>query len=282
MKIHKTATLNESEKREIQALEEISLEYEKLQNKVWLSSQMNFNPKLPCFFLLYENSVLISFLSLFIPSKEEAEVIAFTHPEQRRKGYFKALLAKAAEVIREASIPSFLFNVETKSKSGNECVKSFSNASFSHTEYRMEYTSHADENIEESQDISITLITDMNSKEASYYADISKEEWDGEEDQILSIVDSATRRGYLISDNNRPIGVFNLETSEELLLCGLVVSKKFRNKGYGRRIIKEAKRIAGNTPLYLEVDNSNPAALHLYESEGFKIIFQVDYYRLPL
>ena len=161
-------------------------------------------------------------------------------------------------------------------------MKSFSNAFFSHTEYRMEYTSHTGENIEASQEISITLITDKKSKEASYYADISKEEWNGDEDQILSIVDSATRRGYLLSDNNRPIGVFNLETSEELLLCGLVVSKKFRNKGYGRRIIKEAKRIAGNTPLYLEVDNSNPAALHLYESEGFRIIFQVDYYRLLL
>jgi len=282
MRIHKTATLSESEAREIQALEEVSLEHEKLQNKVWLSSQMNFNPKLPCFFLLYENSELISFLSLFMPSKEEAEVIAFTHPEHRRKGYFKALLSEAEEVIKEAEVPAFLFNVETKSKSGNECMKSFSNAFFSHTEYRMEYTSHADENIEESQDISITLITDKKSKEASYYADISKEEWNGDEGQILSVVDSATRRGYLISDNNSPIGVFNLETSEELLLCGLVVSKKFRNKGYGRRIIKEAKRIAGNTPLYLEVDNSNPAALHLYESEGFKIIFQVDYYRLLL
>ncbi len=40
--------------------------------------------------------------------------------------------------------------------------------------------------------------------------------------------------------------------------------------------------IAGRNPLYLEVDNSNPAALHLYESEGFKITFQVDYYSLNI
>ncbi len=280
MKIHKTSTLNDFEIKEIQALEEIALAPEKLQNKVWLSSQMNFTPDLPCFFLLYENNELISFLSLFMPTKEEAEVIAFTHPEQRRKGYFKTLLAEAEEVIREANIPSFLFNVETKSRSGNECLKSFQSAVFSHSEYRMEYVPLASDIIERKERISVTQITDKKSQETSFYADIAKEEWDGDEDQILSIVDSATRRGYLLSDNNKPVGVFNIESSDGLLLCGLVVSKELRNKGYGRMIIKEAKRIAGNNPLYLEVDNSNPAALHLYESEGFKITFQVDYYSL--
>ncbi len=237
MRIHKTAILNDVEVKEIQALEEIALAPEKLQNKVWLSSQMNFNSNIPCFFLLYESNELISFLSLFMPTKEEAEVIAFTHPEQRRKGYFKALLAEAEEVIREANIPSFLFNVETKSRSGNECLKSFQSTVFSHTEYRMEYVPPASDLIERRDGISTTPITDKKSKEASYYADIAKEEWDSDKDQILSFVDSATRRGYLLSNNSKPVGVFNIESSDGLLLCGLVVSKELRNKGYGRMII---------------------------------------------
>ena len=68
--------------------------------------------------MIYEDDKLVSFLTTFMPLCDEAEIIAFTHPEYRNRGYFKKLLKCAAESLKNAKVGKILFVVETKSKSG--------------------------------------------------------------------------------------------------------------------------------------------------------------------
>ena len=69
-----------------------------MQNAVFLSNELNVDRTAPCFYLGYVKAEeksgeekLVSFLSVFFPTKEDGEIVAFTHPGFRRQGYFTAL-----------------------------------------------------------------------------------------------------------------------------------------------------------------------------------------------
>ena len=69
--------LDDAQEEQIRELEEICNLAEKpaLQSYVYLDSQANAEPDRDCFYLLYENSVLAGFLSVFAPG-EEGEITA--------------------------------------------------------------------------------------------------------------------------------------------------------------------------------------------------------------
>ncbi|MDO5417690.1 MAG: GNAT family N-acetyltransferase [Lachnospiraceae bacterium] len=334
LRIRKPAVLTEKEKEEIRELEDEIYREEDLKNRAWLSNEINFDCSLPCFYLGYKGEQLVSFLCLFMPSCEEAEVVVYTQIKQRRKGYFKALLDAAAEVVSKAGVPEFLFNLEPQSRDGAACrdVWKADGLEYSHTEYRMEYRSACQvENQPESQAESqaesqmesrpecqvgslpenqvekqaeiqtadaekrsraslrygafrVEHLTGKEDEAVEEYVRIAGENPEEERERLLKTLESETREPYLFYDGERAVGVFDLLDEEELMLCGVAVDEVLRNQGYGRRMVQAAKQMAmeqGRT-LYLEVDSENPAALHLYQSEGFRPVFEVEYYRMPV
>ena len=83
------AALTARERAEILALQDEVYRAENLKNTVWLQTESHFDRTVPCFYLGYENGRLTSFLSLFLPTKDEAEVTAgssrrFCTPPQKR------------------------------------------------------------------------------------------------------------------------------------------------------------------------------------------------------
>ena len=65
-----------------------------------MTNEGNFDPDLPCMFLCEENGYLISFVSIFMPSPYYGEVVGFTFPAARRRGYFmKTWLEAGIKVI---------------------------------------------------------------------------------------------------------------------------------------------------------------------------------------
>lgn len=66
----------------------------------------------------------------------------------------------------------------------------------------------------------------------------------------------------------------------KLFLLNVVVAKEFRGKGYGKILVKnvlEAGISIGAEKLYLQVSSDNEKAIKLYESFGFKLLYNYWY-----
>ena len=117
-----------------------------MQNAVFLSNELNVDRTAPCFYLGYVKAEeksgeekLVSFLSVFFPTKEDGEIVAFTHPGFRRRGYFTALCQEAVEDLRRTGIGRAVFAVEPQSRSGTAVLIRIPETQWLRTEYRMEH-----------------------------------------------------------------------------------------------------------------------------------------------
>lgn len=100
LEIKACAALTELERAEILTLQSEVYSGENLKNTVWLQTESQFDRTVPCFYLGRENGVLTAFLSLFLPTQEEAEVTAFTKQSARNRRQFTALLHAAAKEMQ--------------------------------------------------------------------------------------------------------------------------------------------------------------------------------------
>ncbi len=69
-------------------------------------------------FLLYDDSRLVSAVTLFVPNKAEAELSAFTRPTHRQKGLFRKLLQEVEAELKRRETNSILFVCDRNSKEG--------------------------------------------------------------------------------------------------------------------------------------------------------------------
>jgi len=88
-----------------------------------------------------------------------------------------------------------------------------------------------------------------------------------------------TKTNYLIG-----YGVMSIAADEATIL-NLCVSPQYQRQGYGQRILKHLLTVAQTKnvdTVFLEVRNSNSAALNLYLKQGFnQIAVRKNYYPLP-
>ncbi len=89
---------------------------------------------------------------------------------------------------------------------------------------------------------------------------------------------------YIIAKINREIVGFAgvIDTVDQLEITNIVVRKNFRKKGIGNELLTELIKLAkenGKEKITLEVNNTNLAAIKLYEKNGFKNVgFRKKYY----
>lgn len=70
----------------------------------FLEQELNAIEEFPCFYLMYDRSRLISYLSVFIPEESQCEIYSATLPSERGREHFKCLLTEAMKHIREYGI----------------------------------------------------------------------------------------------------------------------------------------------------------------------------------
>ncbi|MFA9464215.1 MAG: GNAT family N-acetyltransferase [Velocimicrobium sp.] len=282
MNIIKCNVLSENQRREIKELEESCFLLEKLQNHAFLSNEINFNQEFPCFYLGYEEDKLVAFLTTFIPTRTEAEILAVTHPEYRKQGKFHALLLAALEELKTVGTSHILFVVEAKSESGAQVIHSMGLDTIDHSEYRMKWDLHKDSLAKTKQTLSFELVTEENKNLLKQILMEAFEDAEDNDSFIDSVVDSNDRKGFLAFDDTKAVGSFSLNKEDgDCSIYGVSILKQYRGNGYGKQLVykalEESKKLS-NT-LVLDVDSKNPVAFSLYQSCGFVITFQVDYYK---
>lgn len=279
MRIKKTNILTKIQQDEILDLQDIVFSYDNLSNEVFLSNELNFDRSLPCFYMAYEGDVLVSFMSIFVPTAVEGEIVSFTHPQYRQNGYFKKLLKCAKESLLKEGINKILFQVESKSISGLKVINKMKCNVVEHSEYKMSYDIR--ENIYNKCNLNFIKVTNENK---NIFISITNEgfgEFDEDNGFINALIESNERCAYIAYKDDEPVGCFNLKFyNNEAFLYGLAVVLKYRNKGLGNEIVKFALRESSKRcdKVILEVDSKNPAALNLYKKCGFTIDFQINYY----
>lgn len=283
MIIKKTNILSDKQIKDIKALEDIVFKDEDLKNNAFLSNEINFDKKVPCFYFAYEKDKLVAFLNTFIPSSSEGEVIAFTHPQFRGRGYFKALFQCAKEELLEVGIEKVLLAIEPESKNGFAVLKRFKEASWEHSEYKMLHNG-----LEDIPKYSHLNFIELDNLNREIYVGINLEAFPSLEynqNFIDTIIDSESRKGYIAYENEIPIGAFALKyEEEEAYIYNVGINSKYRGKGFGKELMGYAinKGLEKCDKVVLDVDSNNPIALNLYKKCCFRIDCQVDYYNYKL
>lgn len=284
MKVLELKELNEEQVKEIRKLEGICKQHDGLKGDVFLSSDLSFNKEVNCFFLGYKDDVLVSFLSMFIPTSEEAEISAYTLPLERNKGYFKLLLKKSMEEIKKYGVNEMLFVQEPESKAA-KCVLKNLNAKYDFSEYLLIYGSN--KGLKSRGILNLVPVQRENADEiAEVYVDIYNNTLEMAQSMVNRALDSEDREPYMVKSNDEIVGVgsISLENNDGLI-CGLGILQKYRGLGYGKELLNlliEKMLDMDIKDILLEVDSKNHIAYNLYINNGFEIKTQFDYYRYEL
>lgn len=274
-------TLSETVVNEVLNLEDVCLDYDNLKGSLILDPTLNFDPRIKSFFLLYEKSKLISVIAMFIPTKQEAEISAYTLPKFRERGYFKALLLNAVEELRKFEIPSILFVCENPSIPGKEVLAAL-NAEYEHTEYFMRFskTRYVARDTyrllwlkAELKDLEKTIATSMRIFDDSY---------ENAKGPLIKCFESEIREQYIAILNDEIIGIgsANFE-GEDVSIFRLGLVPEYRGMGYGKELLSliiDNLLKRGRMDITIEVNSKNAEALGLYKKSGFFIEVAYEYY----
>ncbi len=282
-----TNQLSASQAADIASLEADCKKAENLMGSIFLSNELNFDPDLPCFYLLYHPehpSTLIAFLSIFAPLPTEAEIYAYTAPSYRQKGYFCTLLRQALLVLKKYQICDLLFVYEPNARSFASVLKKI-DALYQYSEYLMKrHPSHF---------VSRTLPTGLSLLPASkielkqlaklhaaaYHLSQSSSR------QLLSDIFASEHtfaRKLVIGNHKELVGIcFFTVGKNELSILAVAVHPAHQRNGYAlamlHALFQELLAIYPQLPITLEVNSRNTAAFTLYQKLGFQIASQVDY-----
>jgi len=284
MTIIQTNTLDTQQIASIKSLQEICFLHEGLENEPYLSNELNTDQGIPCFFLYFEEALLVGFLSSFFPTETEVEVNGFVHPDYRKKGIFSSLVAETRKAYESLSFLQMLFQVESSSESGKVYVRN----RFPHidrSEYRLRLSKSHWQDIRPSTPILGTLV-EATGEYLQQFIQTATSLLREEAGFVQRMLGNPERKGYLYLYKNKPIGILQKCREDEKLtmVYGVAIDEKYRGQGHGKAMLTLALNsfFESSDFLSLEVDSQNPTAFGLYRDLGFEINFQVDYHSLIL
>lgn len=294
LKIKKISRLNGRQREEIRELEAICHAADKTKSKVYLASDQNAIP-IPCFFLAYMNERLVGFLGIYLPTKEEAEIKAFVHPEQRQKGYFKKLFTRAKKALAETEVERIFFVHETKAADTLLVLKTLK-AQLERSEYLLSYKRTDETGFSNPEGLTLTALSQQtqDSVVAQELIEMYKELFLMSEEkakqhlkETLENVEEQNSRFYVISKSNKILGCCGASfEGKNTWLYDFGVRKEFQGQGHGKHILQLVIHDLRNAPVsskhthkfLLHVNGTNEAAFSLYTEFGFEVVEQYDYY----
>ena len=288
MKQHfeKSYGLNETQIADIQQLETACNQFEGLAMKLNWSMLQDRPKEQSSDFFYYADGQLVGYLALYGFNQREAEVSAMTHPEHRRQGIFKQLLAAANLELKKRHVPDFLFICERASASGTACMQAIA-AGYDFSEYKMRLQQPWNKPGAVSVELQLRPgrpedITDLAHMDELCFG-VSVEAVKHWMDHDLA---DSNRRVFLATLGPVKIGKINVLLNEvETYISGFCVLPEYRRQGYGKIILTrtlEQLVAEDRHNISLEVATENEHALSLYEHCGFRTITAYDYYRLPV
>ncbi len=215
----------------------------------FLEQELNAIEEFPCFYMMYDGSRLVSYLSVFIPDETQCEIYGGTLPSERGKGYFKRLLSEALTHIRKYGIERKLMVIEPGCKDMEEYLTKI-NAKFEDSDFLMSY----DKSVKPVPKKTLKM-THEKKENTEYYQTLL----DGEK-----------------------IGSCKVEfTRTQAVIYDFMVEEEYRTKGYGTETLLLILKHVLETDIdkiLLHVNGANKAAHIMYSHHGFVEEQQIDYW----
>lgn len=274
-----TASLTDIQKREIQMLGQACQSWEPVTQSPMLDSSENVDPTLPCFYIYYENTFPISFLSVFIPDGTYAEVTGFTLPGYRKKGHFAELLVCAKEELKDQNLTFYI--VSDGKSQDTQAMLSHKGMDLTYSEMMMATS------LEELAQMDVPA---PSAELVGYEVDD-----EAEQEELFSLEQEEDE--YVLYQGQEGVAWCKLAFFPgTAYLYGFEVEESLRRHGYGRYFLKQLAQSlldwqadpesevklppqAGEVhTMLLQVGTRNVAACGLYDSCGFVVTEKLDYY----
>ncbi|NQX45980.1 GNAT family N-acetyltransferase [Paenibacillus tritici] len=237
----------------------------------------------------YEEDLLVGFIGLY-GIGGDMEVCGMVRPGYRRRGIFSSLWEQAQAVIRRGRMKTLLLNTPAASASGTAYLKTLP-LEFSHAEYQMKWDG-AGRKLTASEASSASgnvLLRPARPDETPILVAFDCDGFDMTEEDAAEMYAQHELEGsqehIIIEWNGQPAGKMRLWSEDnETWIYGFTVDKNLRGLGIGRSALQQTieREQRNYNGINLEVALDNPNALKLYESCGFVIQGQQDYYSFPL
>ena len=288
MKLKKTAVLTPRQKKQVEYLISTCKQYEPIRLTPNLTSQQNFQPALPCFFLLTDGDMLLSFLALFLPREDYGEAIGFTHPAARKRGYFTRLWEEALNVLDEAGVledMELLLVTDGNSPEAKKALEAM-DGEYQYSEYFMKkLPEEVLPPVLETTPYSFTGPASFSEESLSILSQLHEQIFcDGHRasytfvQEMLADPDTDT---FLLSQNQMPIGLFHLtKHADGFYLSGFGIHPDYQGQGLGHLLLKLAEKEAfgRSGSLLLQTGSYNEAAYSLYKKHGYEETYHLEYY----
>ncbi|HET8844703.1 MAG TPA: GNAT family N-acetyltransferase [Ktedonobacteraceae bacterium] len=250
-------------------------------------------PLLPTndFFLLYRDEQLIGCLLLDRYHSDVKEVMIAVHPDFRRQGIARRLLAVAREECLSRGIRRMLFVCETLSKSGQAFIRSMK-AGREFAEHFMllqDFQPHGQ--FDDHLLFREALFDDLDALATILAADFNDSK-ERAKQHVRRSWERPAQQFYIATYGEEdvgcaePVGTLRVEeTPDNFAIYGFFVRPEYRGRGHGRQMLEEiilTLRARHTWPIALDVDSNNFTALNLYLSCGFAIDRTYEYYAFAL
>ena len=247
-----------------------------------MTNEGNFDPDLPCMFLCEENGYLISFVSIFMPSPYYGEVVGFTFPAARRRGYFMKTWLEALKVLGpHIEDMEIMFLTDGKSPSALATFKALE----MHYEYS-EYVLARDIKCStKGLNLTAKQLDPNDPGDANAIYMMHTNIFPDGRSETLTFLEStkmeATQNFLAVRNDGKPVGLFHMTLDgDRVFLFGVGVLPHFQGRGYGKQIIQLAMNLCEDnfSTMGVQVSSLNEEAMGLYKSCGFNEVSRLDYY----
>ncbi|UQZ32322.1 N-acetyltransferase [Paenibacillus sp. PK3_47] len=234
----------------------------------------------------WEGDLLVGFIGLY-GFGSEMEICGMVRPGYRRRGIFTSLWEQAQGIIKRKEVKSLLLNAPAASASGLAFLNTLPLV-FDHAEYQMKWGGHAvpSGTADASSAAGNVTLRPAREDEVPLLIQLDSAGFDISEEDAAEMFEMYRQEGQqehiLIELDGQPAGKMRLATEDnETWIFGFTIDKKLRGLGIGRSALQQTieRERQNHNGINLEVALDNPNALRLYESCGFVILNQQNYYR---
>lgn len=285
-----TNHLTASQTAHAAALEAVCRKSDGLQGSFFLSEDLNFDDKFPCFYLLYHPDAaeeLISFLSVFVPARTEpAEIYAYTAPAWRRRGCFNSLLEAALRNLCAYGIPSVCFVHEPGGKAAKAVLAGL-DTEYLYSEYLMKCEPELRCCHRHPAEFPPLALLPSDSADIPAISRLHSESFGSTTShelicEVFSDRCCQSRKLVSVPSTSELLGIcFYTPLETEVSVFGVAIASAHRRKGYGlcmlRLLLDEISGRYPGIPVTLQVSSRNSAAFALYQKLGFHVSVQFDY-----
>lgn len=247
-----------------------------------LTNEGNFDPDLPCMFLCEENGYLISFVSIYMPSPYYGEVVGFTFPAARQRGYFMKTWLEALKTLGpHIEDMEIMFLTDGKSPSALKTFEALK-MHYEYSEYVM-----AKDIVYNDKGLKLTAkqLDAHDPADANAIFMMHTNIFADGKSETLTFLESTKQefaQNFLaVRNDGKPVGIFHIALDgDRVFLFGVGVLPHYQGRGYGKQIVQLAMNQCGETfkSMGLQVSSLNEEAVGLYKSCGFKEVSRLDYY----